>query len=227
MYTYLLLNILTIAGPLAYSFEKEIFYFRKWKHLFPAIIITGAFFLLWDVIFTHLGIWAFNPDFLTGHYILNLPLEEWLFFITVPFACVFIYESLNYFVKKDWLKPYATRITIFLIVLFILIAGLNLDKLYTAINFSLAAVLLAVHYAFFKDRYLGRFYLAYAVHLIPFFVVNGILTSMPVVTYNDAENLGLRMGSIPVEDSIYSMTLLLMNITIYEYLKFKSLKQKT
>jgi lycopene cyclase domain-containing protein len=221
MFTYLLLNVLTIAGPLAYSFEKELCYVNKWKFLFPAITITGAFFLVWDAIFTHLGIWDFNPAFLTGYYLLNLPVEEWLFFVTVPFACVFIYETLNYFIKKDILKPYATAITVFLIGLFFLIAIFNIDKLYTFVNFLLTAVFLAIHYAIFKNRFLGRFYTAYIVHLIPFFIVNGILTSLPVVTYNNSENLGIRMGTIPIEDSIYSMLLLLMNITIYEYLKNK------
>jgi lycopene cyclase domain-containing protein len=227
MYTYLLLNVFTIAGPLAYSFEKKIGYFRKWKYLFPAIAITGAFFLLWDVIFTHLGIWAFNPRFLTGYYLLNLPIEEWLFFVTVPFACVFIYESMNHFVRKDILGPYASSITVALVMLSLLIAILNIDKMYTTINFFLAALFLTAHYLLFGNRYLGRFYVAYLVHLIPFFVVNGILTSLPVVTYNDAENLGIRMGTIPIEDSIYSMSLLLLNITIYEYLKLRWVKQKS
>jgi lycopene cyclase domain-containing protein len=226
MLTYILLNILTIAGPLAYSFEKKINYFSKWRFLFPAIAITGGFFLLWDVIFTHLGIWSFNENYLTGIYLLNLPIEEWLFFLTVPFACVFIYESMNHFIKKDILKPYAAIITFLLIGLLLIVAVLNIDKLYTSLNFSLTALFLAVHYALYKDKFLGRFYVAYLVHLIPFFIVNGILTGLPVVTYNNAENLGIRIGSIPIEDSIYSMFLLLMNITIYEHLKNKnSVKQ--
>ena len=61
--------------------------------------------------------------------------------------------------------------------------------------------------------------MGYLVSLVPFFLVNGVLTALPVVRYNDAENVGLRMGTIPVEDSIYLLLLLLLNVNLYEYLK--------
>jgi lycopene cyclase domain-containing protein len=86
----------------------------------------------------------------------------------------------------------------------------------------LAIYLLFLHYRV-KPDYLGRFYFAYLFILIPFFIVNGILTGSfideQVVWYNDAENLGLRMGTIPVEDTFYGMLLILMNVTLLETLK--------
>ena len=70
---------------------------------------------------------------------------------------------------------------------------------------------------------MGKFYRFYLWHLIPFFIVNGILTGTgingEVVWYNNAENLGIRLGTIPVEDSLYSLSLMLMNISIFEWLK--------
>ena len=66
---------------------------------------------------------------------------------------------------------------------------------------------------------MGKFYRAYLVSLIPFFIVNGILTSLPVVMYNDSENLGIRIFTIPIEDTMYSLLLLLMNIVLFEYFK--------
>jgi lycopene cyclase domain-containing protein len=57
--------------------------------------------------------------------------------------------------------------------------------------------------------------------LIPFFIVNGVLTGSwidnQVVWYNDAENLGIRIGTIPVEDSIYAYSMILMNLFFFEY----------
>ncbi len=47
-------------------------------------------------------------------------------------------------------------------------------------------------------------------------VVNGILTSFPVVSYNPAEFSNLRLYTIPLEDFIYYFLLLAMNIFIYE-----------
>jgi lycopene cyclase domain-containing protein len=73
--------------------------------------------------------------------------------------------------------------------------------------------------------YLGKFYLSYLWILIPFFLVNGILTGTglenPVVWYNNDENLGIRLLSIPLEDVVYGMLLILMNITIFEWLQAK------
>ena len=92
---YLYLDLLVIAFPLLLSFDKKVAYFKTWKYLFPAILIIGAFFVLWDMQFTRMNIWSFNQKYLLGIYMYNLPIEEVLFFIVVPFSCVFIYEVLK------------------------------------------------------------------------------------------------------------------------------------
>jgi lycopene cyclase domain-containing protein len=215
-YTYLLLNIATIFFPLILSFDKKVAFYKKWPQLLWGIGITGAFFIVWDVLKTAGGVWAFNPDYLVGIYIINLPLEEWLFFITVPYGCVFIHECLkaylpDYFTRSD--KYIATLLPIFLVV----VAFLNQDRIYTFITFIFTAGFITFYKYYFKGSLGGRFWMAYIVHLIPFFIVNGVLTSLPVVIYNDAENLGIRLYTIPIEDTIYSMLLLLMNIGIFEW----------
>jgi hypothetical protein len=42
---------------------------------------------------------------------------------------------------------------------------------------------------------------------------------MPVVGYNNEENLALRIYTIPVEDFAYLVNLLLMNLNLYELFK--------
>src|SRR5210317_1835287 len=107
MYTYLLINLFSILIPFIASFDKRLDFYKQWKFLFPAIIITLAFFISWDVLYTYLGVWGFNPKYLTGINLINLPIEEWMFFVAIPYSCVFTYYALNYLIKKDYLGKYA------------------------------------------------------------------------------------------------------------------------
>ena len=216
-YTYLLLNVGTLLFPFLLSFDRKVAFFRSWKALFPAIAITGAVFIAWDVYFTETGIWRFNPEYLIGVYLFNLPLEEWLFFLTVPYACVFIYACLLAYFPKDWLAPVARYITWGLMAVLVTTAIVFFDRMYTAVTFlGLAAWFLVVTKAG-KAPFMGRFYLTYIIHLLPFFVINGVLTAMPVLIYNDQENLGIRLGTVPLEDTMYSMLLLIMNISLFVF----------
>jgi lycopene cyclase domain-containing protein len=57
--------------------------------------------------------------------------------------------------------------------------------------------------------------------LIPFFIVNGILTGSfiedQVVWYNNDENLGIRIGTVPIEDSVYAFTMILTVLVLTNY----------
>jgi lycopene cyclase domain-containing protein len=220
-FIYIGLILFTISYPLFKSFEEKIQYSYKWKFLFPGLLLSGAFFIIWDIWFTSIEIWKFNPDYVLGLFIGGLPIEEWLFFIVVPFSCVFIYEVMNYFVKRDLLANYSKTITIILILISIIIAVLYRHQLYTVVTFSLLAIFLLFHLIILKSSYLGRFYLAWLVCLVPFFLVNGVLTAMPVLIYNDAENMGIRLSTIPLEDAFYGMLNVLQVVTVYEWLKNK------
>ena len=222
-FTYLALMFFTLSVPLLRSFEPRIRYYSKWKYLLPAIFIPAIIFLIWDVYFTRENVWSFNHDFVTGIYILNLPLEEWSFFFVVPFATVFVYEVLNYFIKNFYFPRVSKYVTWSLLIIFVALAVTFHDRMYTFLNFSIAALVTSFQLVAKTHRtYLSRFYLAWFVNLVPFFLVNGVLTSLPVVSYNDAGNMGIRIYTIPVEDFFYFYTLFLMNINIYEYLKRRS-----
>lgn len=219
---YLLINFFTVFFPVILSFDKRVQFFKSWKYIFPGLMISGLLFLFWDHLFTVFGVWSFNPDYIQGFYILNLPVEEILFFITVPFACIFIYECLNYYIKSDILKPVSVSVTYALIVLCVVLLFKYYDRVYTLITFGLLLTILIFAQFVFRIQYLSRFYLAYIISLFPFYIVNGLLTSIPVVMYNDAENMALRIGTIPFEDHFYSMAMLLMNIMFFEYFRKRS-----
>ena len=219
-YTYLLINFFTLFFPVVLSFDKRVAFFKSWRYIFPGLLITGALFLIWDYIFTLYDVWSFSPDHVIGIYFLNLPLEEILFFITVPFACLFIYECLNHYVKRDILAGASTVITALLLVFSAVMLFHFYERVYSLITFSLL-LMLSVFVFLKRPKYLGRFYLAYFVSLIPFYIVNGVLTSIPVVMYNDAQNSGLRIGTIPFEDHFYLLAMLLLNVLFFEYFRTK------
>ncbi len=225
-YLYLYLMAFTISVPLLRSFESRLAYYRSFKALFTAIALTMAVFIPWDILFTDLGIWGFNPRYLSGIYIANLPLGEWLFFIFVPFSCVFIYRVLNYFFPKDWIsQKMAFSLTQYFTWLTLTVAFLSWGSWYTFSAFLFLGLWFALHTYVLKVSWMPAFYRAYAVVLIPFVMVNGVLTGFgleeEVVWYNDAHNLGYRLLTIPVDDIFYGMGLILMNITLYEYFNNK------
>jgi lycopene cyclase domain-containing protein len=218
-----MLDFVSIFFPLLFSFYSKANFSKKWKYLWPAILISGTIFILWDIQFTKMGVWGFNPRYLTGVYFINLPIEEVLFFICVPYACVFTYEAINYLIKKNLPETVVQYFTFFL-VFYLLTSGLlNLSRWYTSTTFISCGLFIFLLKLAVKPAYLGRFYVAFVFILIPFFVVNGILTGtgieQEVVWYTNTENLGLRMGTIPFEDTFYGMLLILMNISIFEALQ--------
>ena len=184
-------------------------------------MLTMGVFIPWDVIFTINGVWGFNSYYFLGVEILSLPFEEWLFFICIPFACVFThYAVLLYFPNLKLKKVTTKAISISLVLILFVLALVNYDKWYTLVNFSLAIPLTWLVYKY-NPQLLQHFLLTFLVMLIPFFIVNGVLTGSwidnQVVWYNDAENLGIRIGTIPVEDSIYAYSMILMNLFFFEY----------
>lgn len=200
---------------------------RYWPGVFLGTAVVCLLFVPWDAWFTSKGVWGFNDRFISGIRIANLPIEEWMFFIVVPFACAFIYEVLNYFVPVSPLKKIQDKITAFLILISFILSVVFVDRLYTFTTFSLLCLFLIWHLLINRSYYIGQFYLAFIIIQIPFLLVNGALTGLftdePVVWYNNAENLNLRLLTIPVDDIGYNMLMLLIVITVLEEYKVRRL----
>lgn len=227
---YLWLNIGSISIPFIYSFHPRLQLYKKFHWLLISLMITMAVFIPWDVIFTINGIWGFNPDYFLNTKILSLPLEEWLFFICIPFACVFThYALLLYFPKMKLGENSSKSIAVGLMLTLVFVLIFNYDKWYTLVNFSLAIPLTLIVLKY-NPKLLQHFFLTFLVMLIPFFIVNGVLTGSwienQVVWYNNAENLGIRMGTIPIEDSIYAYSMILMSLFFFELLSSRHISDQ-
>lgn len=219
--TYLIIDLGCVVIPFIASFYPKHAFRKEWRYFFPANIMVAIIFLIWDYYFTAAGIWGFNPDYLTGIYFFNLPLEEVLFFVCIPYACVFTYFSLLYLIKSNPLGPYQKYMSMVLLTVLFAAGMLNASKAYTSITFISTATYILLCMAMQKD--LAYDYLSYMVILPFFFISNGILTGSivkePIVWYNNMENLRIRIGSIPIEDSIYGLLLILLNIHLYTFFK--------
>ena len=220
--TYLLIDFFTVVIPFVFSFHPKLNFYKTWRAFFPAVIITGVYFIAWDAYFTSWGVWGFNPRYLTGIGIGNLPLEELLFFFCIPYACVFTFHCLQNYVGKNIPDRVEHVITLSLVVFLSITGILNYNRLYTFVTFLSLAALLAIARYVLHITWLAKFYIIYAILLVPFLLVNGILTGTgleePVVWYNDEENTGFRILTIPFEDIFYGMELILMNLLLYRYL---------
>lgn len=225
-YYYILLDIFSFLIPFAFSFEQKMLHFiQYWKAFFTAIIIVGLFFIAWDVYFTYQNVWGFSDQYLLGIRIFKLPLEEWLFFLLIPYSSIFIHYALLYFFPKPELSQKITQIiSVILLVISVDVAIFNTDKIYTFCSFGLFSILILLQ-IIFQFKYARRFYLSFIVIYIPFFFVNNALTGAysesPVVYYNSAEILGYRVGTMPLEDSFYCFSLLYGILLVFEYLKKK------
>ncbi|MDQ2657807.1 MAG: lycopene cyclase domain-containing protein [Bacteroidota bacterium] len=222
-YLYLWLNILSVVIPFLFSFYPKANFSNQWRFVFPAMVITAVFFILWDEWFTGMAVWGFNPKYLSGVYIFNLPLEEVLFFFCIPYACVFTHFALSRLVRKNYFGSHERHITVALVLLTFATGLSNLHRSYTGLVCVSTGVFLFSTLFWTKPSYMGRFYFSFLVLLIPFAIANGILTGSfideAVVWYDNTENLGIRLGTIPVEDAVYALLLILMNISIATWLE--------
>ncbi len=216
---YLYVNLFTILVPFIFSFHKKLKFHLHFSSFLKASSLVAIPFILWDGYFTSLGIWGFNENYISGIKFFHLPIEEVLFFFCIPFSCIFTYHCLRLFFNLKW-KEKTERVIILSLVLFLFVVGfIYLSHLYTSVTFISLAILLIILKFYFQVHWLSSFLSVYVVLLIPFSIVNGILTGTgldsPVVWYNESHIIGLRLMTIPFEDVFYGLELLLLNVFFY------------
>ncbi len=217
--TYLLLLLIYLIIPMALASRQKINFGFRLRYLIPATLFAGAVFVLWDRRFTELGIWQFNPEYITDIRLLHVPVEEWLSFVIIPWSGIFIYEWLKIKIEKF---EQARTFVIISLLLFAVLAMLTYTfrtSMFSFFTFFLTAIYLG--YVVFRNRFrkhFTKFYLAFGILLIPFLIVSGIMVALPIVTFSSDHIMGTALLGVPFEKIVSLFLLLLINTSIYEYL---------
>lgn len=208
------------------SFEKKIKFYRNIPAFILSFIIVGGLFIIWDAFAAMRGDWSFNPSYVMSFRIYHLPIEEILFFITVPYSSIFLYETAKIYLKNS---PFVLQRKIFAYIstLFIVIAFIFIDQYYTAtVMIFVSLFFLLVFFTrpgfISESLYWAWIFFTY----LPFFIVNYFLTSLPIISYSPQAIWGLRIATIPLEDLFYSFALLSLNLYFYLVAKERWLKRK-
>ena len=217
---YLKILILSTFVPVIFSFHPKVKFYIYYKSIFRATLSVSSVYILWDIIFTKLGIWGFNNQYLNGIYILNLPIEEILFFLCIPFCCLYTYHlvekfNISFFKNTDWKK-----INVYFLFIVLVLGLINYTKIYTFICFIMFSLVLFIVNKSSININFNFFYTTFILIIIPFLIINGALTGLffdqTVVWYNNKEILGLRIFTIPLEDAFYAHQLILLNLMFYK-----------
>lgn len=229
-YTYALILFFTVIICFIASFDRRILFNRHFGAFLKSAVLVAIPFSAWDVWFTARGVWWFNTDYTLGIVLAGLPLEEWLFFMFIPFSCVFTYFCFDKFFKLDWLSGFNNLIVFVIVIVCSVMALLHYDKIYTLVTaIATIATLIYLHFIVRAD-WIGKASLIFTVLMLGFFPVNGVLTGTgletPIVNYNQNDFLGIRMLTIPVEDAVYGYTQFLLVLYFFKKFSGKSLKQQ-
>lgn len=213
---YLLYVCLIAVSPIVGLLLQRNMKWPKFKAL-AAIFVVGLPFVVLDIFVTDLW-WYFNPDFVFGLLLFGVPIEEYLFFVGIPWACLVIWEQLRHMDMKI--------ISARLLYGFSITFGgiLTIMASQASMNYTTAAVLMFAVFCMIDSRF--NAYLVQKNGLLMFGIVtlcilvfDGYLTARPVVTYNHAMITNWRVLSVPIEDFLYGWTLILFNVYVYEYFR--------
>ena len=94
--------VLALSGvfPFILSFWPGLQFYRNARSLACTLACVLVLFGAWDVWATFRGHWDFDPCAVLPVRIINLPVEEVLFFLVIPFCCIFTWEVMGYLARK-------------------------------------------------------------------------------------------------------------------------------
>lgn len=228
-FTYLLILFFTVIICFLFSFHPKINFYRHFRAFFQSSLLVALVFIIWDILFTKAGVWWFNYDYLLGIKISELPLEEVLFFICIPFSCIFTYFCLTKFFPMDWEIQRDKFFVIASVIIYGFLAIYFHDKIYTFVTFLTLAISISVLCFILNVRWIGKAFVIYLILLPGFLIVNGILTGSglenSIVNYNPEDFIGFRIITIPIEDFFYGFELIIWNLFFFKKFKINELEE--
>jgi lycopene cyclase domain-containing protein len=222
---YLLIDLVVLAIPLIYSLGKQPYFLWSWKPVALGIGFASTLFLCWDIIFTRIGVWHFRTEYTLGARILNIPMEEVLYFLAIPFANLFIYERIRNYYPRDKKQTLGKWIGWILVVGCGLLFVLHYNSLYTSVTALLLLISIVNHLWITRGNYINYLLLTWLFSLAPMVLIYIITTGLPIQQFNEKQIVGWRIGSIPVELLLYHMLYLFWMIPVYEKYKQKGLEK--
>ncbi len=93
----------TVAGSFWLEIALKVRVLRRIRRAMTAIAPVAFCLLIWDAYAIANKHWFFDKEQIIGVFgPLNIPLEEYLFFIIIPLAAIMTIEAVRA-VKKDWI----------------------------------------------------------------------------------------------------------------------------
>lgn len=220
-FTYALILFFTVIICLIASFDRRIKFNQHFSAFLKAAIVVAIPFIAWDVYFTAKGVWWFNTDYTMGLNIAGLPLEEMLFFIFIPFSCVFTFYTIDKYYKWNALSGFNNNLVFVSVIVLSVVALLNTDKIYTLVTAVVTIATLIYLHFIARSEWITKASVVFAILMLGFFPVNGILTGSfienPIVNYNPNDFLGIRMFTIPIEDAVYGYSQFLLVLYFFNH----------
>lgn len=216
---YLIFNLFVLSGPLAFSYLRWSNFRSARKKAILAACLVAVPYIAWDIAVTG-SHWHFNRPYTLNARFLGLPAGEWLFFVSVPFACLFSWETL-FFQRDEKAVPLLSLVrwcwvALLVVGMWVYVQGLG----YTGLML-IALGLAALVDIFSRTEVLlrPRTYAFLGFVCLMTLIFNGYLTARPVVLYEASQQIGFRVWTIPIEDFGYGISLMLFNVVLYQRLQ--------
>lgn len=218
-YTYLLADLLLLIVPVILFSNKKVNFAQNSKFIILAVLINVFAFSVPTEFLTQLKVIVFQPQYLSGITLWELPIEELLLSMVLPLTGISIYSYLNVRYPDNTPEKYSLALSNVMLGVCIAMLYFGHQKLYTVFTFAILLVFLLYIEFVNKIRFMYRFYRAYVVSILPFLLMYGFLCARSVLQFNMAETLDFNLLHIPFESFFYYMAMLLLSVFLFEVFK--------